>query len=402
MRFSFVPTSWSAQDLELARTAVTEASTRPEAGFWPQALDSTTWSTVRRRAEEIGAQKARTVVCGVGGSSLGARTLSVVGKKPLFFLEHLDPESLEQLRHQLGSLKDLHWLWISKSGTTLETLTNLNVVSGWYRQANLNLAHASTVIAEPRPSPLGKWAQTHDIPTLDIPASVSGRFSVLSPAGLLPAALAGVDLSELERGIRAVNPHSLEIAELVSATLASWQRGEWTTALWTYCDRLRPLVAWIQQLWAESLAKAKTRSGHQAPRASFPVPCAGSIDQHSILQQFVEGAKTNWIWILRVDELENSGEIIEASLLPETEWLKGRRCGEVFGAQAEGTLRALTEAKVSTFEWRWPKLDAFHLGYALFTMEIVVAALGERLGIHTFNQPGVERGKVITLELLRR
>lgn len=402
MKLKFRPEDWSKSDIETSIAAARNAQKDADAGFWSQALDPRMWAQTRKRAAELRGGPLRFVICGVGGSSLGAKTLtSLTGDRHLFYLDHLDPESVQAFREKLGKLDDVHWIWVSKSGTTLETLTNLHLVAGWCGDSGISLEKNSTVIAEPKPSPLTNWAAKGDIPRLDIPGNVSGRFSILTAAGLLPAAVSGVDLDELERGVRAVDPAGENIATLVSATLKSWERGEWLTSIWTYCDRLRPFTYWMQQLWAESLGKAVKRDGTPSPRASFPVPSVGSIDQHSLLQQFIEGHKSNWLWFIRVDDLEKSGETVRDVVTPETPWLKGRRLGEVFGAQAEGTARALAESNVSLLEWRWPKVDAFHMGQALMTIEIMVATLGERMGIHTYNQPGVERGKTITLDLLK-
>jgi glucose-6-phosphate isomerase len=402
MKFKFRPEDFSKADLERSKSATQTAQKWTEAGFWTQALEPQMWAQVRKRADELRGRASRFVICGVGGSSLGAKTLTTLTHdRNVYYLDHLDPESVQAFRQRLGNLSDVHWIWVSKSGTTLETLTNLQLAAGWCKDSGIRIEKNSTVVAEPRPSPLVNWAKKNDVPCSDILSNVSGRFSVLTAAGLLPAAVSGVDLNELERGARSVDPAGETVAKLVSATLKSWERGEWITSIWTYCDRLRPFTYWMQQLWAESLAKAVKRDGSPAPRASFPVPSVGSIDQHSLLQQFIEGHKSNWLWFIRVDDLENSGETVREVITPETSWLKGRKLGEVFGAQAEGTAQALAEAKISLLEWHWPRVDAFHMGQALMTIEITVAALGERMGIHTYNQPGVERGKVITLDLLR-
>src|SRR5262249_39107728 len=151
---------------------------------------------------------------------------------------------------------------------------------------------------ELRPNPLFNWAQRQKVPCLEIPLSVGGRFSVLTAVGLLPAALVGLNLREIERGVRSVRFNEPEWEAVASAVLASWGREEWITLLWTYGDGLRPFTQWLQQLWAESLAKAVDRSGRPAPRVSFPVPCVGTLDQHSLLQQVTEGARDKWVWIL--------------------------------------------------------------------------------------------------------
>ncbi len=401
--FHFYPSIQNTVPDALVAAAIEKALSQPEAGFWPEAHRAEMWRGVREHAEELRRTSSRFVVSGIGGSSLGARTLAMlIPNAKIYFLEHLDPESLAVFQKQLGSLHDLHWVWTSKSGATLETLSNLCLVEGWYARQGLNLARHSTVVCEPKASPLRNWAEKNRIRTFDIPSQVSGRFSVLSPAGLLSAGLAQVDLAALEAGVRSIQPTSPEIIQLIQNSLASLNREEFVTSVWTYCDRLKPFVLWFQQLWAESLAKAQRKDGSPAPRVSFLAPSVGSVDQHSLLQQFVEGGQTNWIWALRVDELEASGETIEHCPFPEMSWLKGQKTGRIFAAQAEGTLQSLRAAGAHTLEWRWPKLDAFYLGQAFITLEILVASLAEIFNIHGFNQPGVEGGKLATLGLLKK
>jgi glucose-6-phosphate isomerase len=376
----------------------------PEAGFWPVARQDKTWSQSEKRAREIKAMARRFVVAGVGGSSLGARTLAALTPgAPMLFIDQAEPTAVEHLRERIGKdLQDMHWLWISKSGNTLEIMAVMQVVAGWYRAAGLKLENFSTVIAQPKQSPLRAWGEVLKVPCLDIPGNVSGRFSIFTPAGLVPAALAGVDLAELRNGVNSVGPGDENLARLGAACAASWARGEWVTLFWAYGESLRPFAYWFQQLWAESLAKTVDLKGRAAPRVSFPVPCAGSLDQHSLLQQVIEGARDKWVWILRVEDLEKSPPQIASSGIREFHWLEGKTLGQVYGAQAQGTLRALTEAGVSTLEWLWPRFDAYHLGQAMFGMEMLVAGLGDFLGIHSFNQPGVERGKTIALDILSK
>lgn len=403
MKFSYFPSTASLSEAESARSALEKLYTNPEAGFIHAAQSDSTWSVVQNRAEQLRGVFDQIVVVGIGGSSLGARALhGFCGNGELFFLDNLDPNSTHEVLRQIRTPDRVHWLWISKSGTTLETLIHLEFVSQFYREKGLKISSFSTVISEIKEGPLQDWAQKNQVVMLPIGSQVSGRFSVFTAAGLLPAVLSGVDLKALRKGVEKVDFFSPELLKLMVSTRKSWEQGQWVTLLWTYGDQLRPLTAWLQQLWAESLAKKVTENGQEAPRVSFPVPCVGSLDQHSILQQVVEGARDKWVWLLRLDSLEKLGPKINTAEITSNLGLIGKTYGQVFAAQAEGLARALNEVKVPTVECFLPDLSEENVGYCLFFFELLVAGLGSWNGVHPFNQPGVERGKTITQEILRK
>lgn len=399
----FAPEAWNESEWQAAARGLGAWKHNPGAGFLVAANDQSQWQAIRKRADELRRRARRFVVVGVGGSSLGAQTLTkIVAASNVYYLENLDPESISELKTTLGDLSEVHWIWTSKSGSTLELLAAFEVVQGWYKERKLTLKEFSSVIAAPIVGPLQDWANSQSVPLLPIPESVSGRFSVFTASGLLPAAIAGVDLKDLQLGIEKAMSAQVLAQKLVAATLASWRRGEWITVFWTYGDRMATLSHWSQQLWAESLAKTVDRDGRTPPRVSFPVVCTGSRDQHSVLQQIVEGARDKWLWMMRVAAHESLEPRIESSSLPATRHLQGRTLGQIFQAQAEGTHSALQEVGISTCEWVWPRYDAAHAAFAMFLLEMVVASLGECLNIDTYNQPGVERGKSLTSTLLHR
>lgn len=393
--------NWTDLEWQTAGRALELWPKNPGAGFLSAAMDSGVWQSSKTRGAEIRTKFKRCVVVGVGGSSLGAQTLvEMAGAKNVFFLENLDPESILCLKSDIGDLGEVHWVWTSKTGSTIELLAVFELVRVWYKQLGKELKSHSTVVAGSGAGPIQDWAMQNGVPQLVIPASVSGRFSVFTPSGLVAAAVAGIDLDQLQAGVKKALDANDHARKLVASSLASWRRGEWVTIFWTYGDRLRPFAAWAQQLWAESLAKKVDRSGKQPPQVSFPVTCVGSRDQHSILQQIMEGARDKWVWIFQIGDLGKVEPKI-ASSLPATRHLEGRTLGQVLLAQAAGTSTAMKEAGISVCHATFPSFDAIHIGYGMFLMEIVVAALGEALNLDTYNQPGVERGKKITDQILR-
>ncbi|MCX7979190.1 MAG: glucose-6-phosphate isomerase, partial [Bdellovibrionaceae bacterium] len=236
-------------------------------------------------------------------------------------------------------------------------------------------------------------SRSHSIPTLPVPFDVGGRFSVLSPVGMFLAAWSGLDLDKFRRGAEGALTNKITVTEFTAQVLASFSRSEWITLFWFYCSELYSLGLWLQQLWAESLAKATDRRGAPAPRVSTPMCAIGASDQHSILQQVMEGARDKFVVFLRVSEAESEFRKLNAPIFSETQNLRGRGMGGLLAAEAEATEEALSHSGVSTLVLRTKVLDEQTLGYLFMFFELVVGALGEALDINAFDQPGVELGK---------
>lgn len=258
------------------------------------------------------------------------------------------------------------------------------------------------VITENKKSPLGDFADQYKIPRLEVPLDVGGRFSVLTPVGMFPAAFMGLNLSKIREGAAKALQSKDSIAELSTQSEQSFQREEWITVFWSYSDALKEFGFWIQQLWAESLAKAEDRAGKKAMRASTPLPCVGPTDQHSILQQIADGAKDKFVVFLRHEGSENAGELIPTTLFSCGDLMAGKKLGDLLKAEAIATQMGLSEKKVSNLTMMIPKITELELGYLFMYFELLVATIGERLNINTFNQPGVELGKIIAKDLLSK
>ena len=180
----------------------------------------------------------------------------------------------------------------------------------------------------------------------------------------------------------------------------SFDRAEWITMLWSYCDRLHSFGFWLQQLWAESLAKSLDREKQKAPRVSTPIPCVGSTDQHSILQQVMEGANDKFIFFFRVEESEETGPKLTRQLFRGQEIMRDKTMGTLFSAQADATRDALSQQKVLSLSLSTKNLNEASLGALFMIFQLVIGTLGEALNIDAYNQPGVEAGKIITKKSL--
>jgi glucose-6-phosphate isomerase len=397
--------------LAKAEKAVAALKARKDLGFLELPEKSELWTSSLERARELRKTSHSMVVLGMGGSSLGGRALLQGLKKwdethEVEFIDNVDADRFWnwlRAKKSHAKLQNTHFVIISKSGNTIETLSMAEFIDQHLRASGFKKISAnSTVISEIDDNPLMRWARREEVPALEIPKNVGGRFSVLSPVGLLPAAFYGLDLEDLREGARwALEPAQEKfLARLVAQTLASFSRSEWISLFWAYSDGLRDFGLWTQQLWAESLGKAKGRDGKAAPRVSTPIPAVGSSDQHSILQQVIEGTPDKFLWFFRVEKSESEGPALEKNLFDCQALMAGKTMGQLFGAMASATSEALAQKGVQSLTLTTEELNEKTLGALLMSMEIVVGALGEALEINAFDQPGVEHGKILARRIL--
>lgn len=371
-------------------------------GFLRILQDSELLKISKSRAQEIKNQFDHMIILGIGGSSLGAKAIikAFDCKDKVTFFENLDSYSFDKKIKKLKNLKKVHWVPISKSGSTIETLTQLQFVHEFYEKQNLDLKKQMTVITEKKSSTLFDWANKNKIPVLEIPLDVGGRFSVLTPVGLFAASFAGLEIEGFISGAREVLKNKNSLVEFCSQMVLSFEKKEWITVFWIYSESLKTFGLWFQQLWAESLAKKTTLDSKPAPRVSTPMMMLGSNDQHSMLQQVMEGEKDKFVVFLKSDREENSGEKLGKSLFHNYEFLVGEGMGKIFKAQAIGTQQALKKEGVESMTIQLTKFDESEMGSMFFYFEMITAMLGRYHNIDTYNQPGVELSKKLTMNQL--
>lgn len=388
-------------DSELSRCedGLKKLRARKDIGFLQLPARLELWKACAAQAEKV---KGRVGVLGIGGSSLGGRALmDALGSKKVEFFENVDGKDFWTRIEALKDIRDMHWVIISKSGSTIETLGQASFLIQHLENLKISWKDRFTVVTESKSNPLNNWAKSHGISILEVPVDVGGRFSVLSPVGMFPAAAAGLDIEQIRQGAEWALTQDKLITKLMAQSLKSWDRQEWISLFWVYCNNLYTSGLWIQQLWAESLAKKTDRKGKAAPRVSSPMSLVGANDQHSVLQQVAEGARDKFIWFVRVTESETAGPKLERSLFSNQPYLTGKTMGAMLAAEAQATAKALQQNNVQSLTLELDRLDAFNMGAFFMLMELVVGSLGEVLDINAFDQPGVELGKRLALDILK-
>jgi len=364
--------------------------------------------SVARRTEEVGglieragkiAEQARDVlVLGIGGSSLGGQTLLALrgrqhaGRPRLHFLDNVDPATWQATLEDLDS-GTLHVLAISKSGGTAETLAQALLAERHLRET-LGAGEVGTrvtVITEPGDRPLRRFGERVGATILEHDPDVGGRFSALTLVGLLPAAVAGLDIAAVRAGARQVLDrfveHGAASEPAQGAALAvglARTAGKAIQAVVPYSDRLAPFAQWHAQIWAESLGKEG--------QGTTPVPARGVTDQHSQLQLWLDGPRDKWVTVLGLAHA-GTGPRIDTAGDADLAYLEGRSLGDLMAAEHEATIESLAAAGVPTRRLDLDRLDETAMGalMAHFMLETVIAA--ELMQIDPFGQPAVEDGK---------
>ncbi len=373
---------------------------RNEIGYFKLAEMDGLWAQSERIGEVFRQKFTQIIWVGIGGSSLGPKAMVEALKwSHVHVLENPDIQTLLSVKKKITSFKDVGFVFVSKSGTTIETLATMDFFSQELADQNLKLKDQTVVITEFKPSSLYDWAKTNDVPILEIPLNVGGRFSVLSSIGQLVIKLGKMNLSEFRKGAASAFDGKYKEKTLFPLTqffMDSFQRKDVLTYFWYYSDSTYQLGKWLEQLWAESLAKKESPNYI----ATAPIVSLGANDQHSILQQMMETQLGKTIVVHRFKPSEENDYKLKTTQFSETHILKNKSLSHLLKTEAQAMTESQKEVKNPVCEIQFEKMDEFALGQYFMTYQLVVGMLGEFMKINAFNQPGVEIGKIITKKLL--
>lgn len=367
---------------------------------------------IDRLATNIRSQADVFIICGIGGSQLGARAVIEAltsffddeGPEILYAGHHLSGKYLQELISYLekpnaeGESKSVYMNVISKSGTTLETALSFRVIRKWMGQQfpeDVEDRIICTTSAED--GALNQLISENGYNKFVIPDNVGGRFSVLTPVGLFPIAVAGIDIRTLFYG--AVSKYEeLEndpatVLEYAAAKYALYQQGKKLDVITSFEPQLKSLGGWLQQLLGESEGKDG--------KGMFPALASYSTDLHSIGQFIQDGPRTMMETFIGVEASPGGFSVDKTEGNHDgLNYLAGRSFHNINTNAFEGTLQAHANGGVPSTVVTLEKLNAQHVGEFIYFFELMTAVYCYCLGVNPFNQPGVEDYKKEMFQLL--
>ncbi len=376
----------------------------------PSTIDETLIRKIEAAATRFREKSEVSVVVGIGGSYLGARAVTealsphfnLLKKKAgnpilLFAGNNISEDYLAELLQVLDE-KDYTITVISKSGTTTEPALAFRLLRE-HMEKKYGLASGETkeriiVITDKEKGALKQLADEEGYETFVVPDDVGGRYSVLTPVGLLPIAIAGFDIRELLKGAQnmaAFSATSSKIDVNPVATYAAvrntlYAKGKTTEIMVNYEPRLFYFTEWWKQLYGESEGKEN--------KGIFPAGVSNTTDLHSMGQYIQEGMRNLFETVLSVEQSQHELRIPDDEAnLDKLNYIAGKRINEVNHMAELGTTLAHVDGGVPNLKVNIPEISENTLGEVIYFYEMACAVSGYLLGINPFDQPGVEAYK---------
>ncbi len=371
---------------------------------------------IQSAAAAIREQSDALVVIGIGGSYLGARAAfewckpeyynqlprEVRGGPELYFAgNHLSPTALQQLLNVLEG-KRVSLNVISKSGTTTEPAVAFRILRAWL-ESKVGAEEARQriyVTTDKAKGALKKLADEEGYRTFVIPDDVGGRYSVLTPVGLLPLAAVGIDIVQLLKGAadaeEKLNSPDLQknpAYQYAAVRNALYRKGKTTEVLAHYEPSLRMFAEWWKQLFGESEGKDF--------KGIYPASVQFTTDLHSLGQYIQEGYRNLFETVVKIDKAVSDLTIPSDTKVDDgLEYLAGSSLSWVNDTARVATQLAHADGQVPNLLVTVPEQTEYCLGQLFYFFELACAASGLLLGVNPFNQPGVEAYKVNMFALL--
>ena len=384
----------------------------------PETYDKDEFARIKKAAEKIKNDSEILIVIGIGGSYLGAKAAieflsntfynnqdKSVRKGPQIFFAgtNMSPVYLKHLLDLVGD-KDFSINVISKSGTTTEPAIAFRVFKEKLEKKYGKKEAAKRIYAttDKAKGALKNLSTSEGYETFVVPDNVGGRFSVLTAVGLLPIAVAGINIQELMNGAAAAmedysNENFYENDAMIYAATRHilYNKGKNIEILTNYEPRLHFIAEWWKQLFAESEGKDG--------KGIYPTSADFSTDLHSIGQSIQEARRTMFETVLLIDKPEEDILINKEEVdLDGLNYISGKTLDYVNKQAAKGVILAHVTGDVPNLVITIPEATPFNLGYLFYFFEKAVAIGGYMLGINPFDQPGVEEYKKNMFALLEK
>ena len=331
-------------------------------------------------------------IVGMGGSILGTEAiynfLKFKIKKKVYFFNNLDNSMIVNFEKTKNNNNTL-FIIISKSGNTIETLTNLS-----FLKILKNKSKSLIIISEKKDNVLYSLVKKFNLFFIEHKKTIGGRNSVLSEVGIVPAFLMGLDILQIRRNIRkyiSFKEKGFLKDSVIKLACILKEKKLNNLIFLNYCPELEKFLYWCQQLVAESLGK--NNFGYMPIISNVPK------DHHSLLQLYLDGPKKNFFYIF--SSKENLSRKINYKNISKIKYLNQKTLDEIKDAQKSALIKSLLKKKISFREFIINKKDEKTIGelFSYFILETIF--VGKLVGINPFNQPAVEQVKIFTKMLLK-
>ncbi|EEP3121998.1 glucose-6-phosphate isomerase [Campylobacter coli] len=344
------------------------------------------------------------VLVGMGGSSCGVKALRDMlfdeknNQRELFILDNTSSHSFSRTLEKI-KLEESLFLIISKTGSTIEVVSLFKLLIEHFKLDIQELKKYFIFITD-KDSKLHKEGENLGIKCFFIPANVGGRFSILSAVGIVPLCFCGYNAKALLEGAKACFEdffiHKKDEI-LQKAYHYCTHKSANINVLFSYSDAFKGFNEWYIQLIAESLGK---KQGYKRIGLT-PIALIGARDQHSFLQLIMDGPKNKTITFLKIKDSQKAPVIPDIHFKFLDDLSNKVNLHDLLNAQCDATMHALIAENLSVDIIELEKLDPWHAGYLMYYYELFTSACGVMLGINTYDQPGVEVGKLILKNILK-
>ena len=380
----------------------------------PETTNENLLNQINQMAEEINSIADIIIVIGIGGSYLGARALidalserfsylKPENKKQIVFAgQNISEDYISELIEATRG-RDIALIAVSKSGNTLEPMLTFRILrEEMQHRYGADAKNRIFVLTDDNKGSLRDIVNKEGYAALGVPSNVGGRYSVLTSVGLLPAAVAGIDISQLIEGARdmrlrclsAVNPSDNPALQYAAARSTLYRAGKQIEILACYEPYLEMVCGWWKQLFGES--EGKQGKGLYPSTVSYPA------DLHAIGQYIQDGPRMMIETAIKVRDSKSKIEIVpETDDLDRLNYLANKRLGNISHKLFEAVSIAHTKGGVPNIAIELPRLDAHSLGELIYFMERACGISAYGLKVNPFDQPGVDVYKKCADTLLR-
>lgn len=384
----------------------------------PSSITEEQFADIEKTADVLRSKCEIVVAIGIGGSYLGTRAvveamndsfdaLHTTGRKNPILLyagHNIGEDYLYELSEVLKG-RQFGIINISKSGTTTEPALAFRILKKQLEDAvgKEEAKHRIVAVTDAKKGALRKLADQEGYKTFVIPDNVGGRFSVLTPVGLLPIAVAGVNIRELVAGAASMEQatdRAVPFAENISAIYAAvrnelYKDGKKIEILCNFHPKLHYIAEWWKQLFGESEGKDN--------KGIFPAAVDLTTDLHSMGQWIQDGERTIFETVISVEEPAHKVVVpTDEANLDGLNFLAGKRVDEVNKMAELGTQLAHVDGGVPNIKVTMPAVTPYYIGQLFYFFEKACGISGYMLGVNPFNQPGVEAYKKNMFALLNK